>query len=201
MAVLVSACGADIDMNVQVTASGRGSVTLALTVPKTTAAGIEDLRVGLPVADLRRAGWLIDGPRSGPTGSIVVSATHGFSSLSQVTALVGDIAGTGPARGRPFRLTISEQKGTLRDRYVVSGTANLSCSMSCFDDSHLAATVGYPLGLSPTELGKLLGRHPAADFSFRFKVSLPGRTTASDAAAGPEMGCWSGRPGLVPKRP
>jgi hypothetical protein len=158
-------------------------VAVTVTVPKATAAALEDLRAGLPVADLRQAGWVVEGPRPGPAGSIWVSARHPFSQLSQVPGLVADIAGSGSVGSRPFQLAIAEAKGTLEDRFTASGKAQLGCGMACFDDPRLAQNTGYPLGIPPAQLAQMLGPHPGRDLTFRLEVSLPGRVSSSDAPA------------------
>jgi hypothetical protein len=167
---------------VDVNRSGAGSVAVTVTVPQATAAALEDLRAGLPVADLRQAGWVVDGPHRGPAGSVSMSASHRFSRLSQVPVLVADIAGSGPVGSRPFQLAIVEDKGTLEDRFTASGKAQLDCGIACFDDPGLAQDIGYPLGLPPAQLAQMLGPHPDRDLSFQLEVSLPGRVSSSDAA-------------------
>jgi hypothetical protein len=181
VAVLVSGCGATVRLRVIVGRSGSGSVALVVSFPAATAAQLEDLKAGLPVADLRAAGWVVAGPAPGPEGSTVVSASHTFSNLSQVPALVADVAGSGPERSRPFRLTVTELPGLLQDHYLASGTVNLRCWLSCFNDPRLAASVGYPLGLSPAEVHRLFGAHPGDELTFGFEVLLPGTVTSSDA--------------------
>jgi hypothetical protein len=47
----------------------------------------------------------------------------------------------------------------------------------------LAEDVGYPLGIAPSQLARILGPHPDQDVSFQFEVSLPGRVSSSDAQA------------------
>jgi hypothetical protein len=180
MAILLGACGASVGVSVDVHQSGSGSVSVTVTVPSMTAHEVEDLSAGLPVADLREAGWVVRGPAPGPGGSTVVSASHVFSNLSQIPVLVGDIAGAGPVASRPFRLSVAERKGALSDVFVASGTIDLRCAVDCFDDPRLAATVGYALGLPPGQLDKLLGPRPDRDLAFRFSVVLPGRTTSAD---------------------
>jgi hypothetical protein len=143
---------------------------------------LEDLRAGLPLADLRQAGWNVDGPRPGPAGSTWVSASHSFSRLSQVPVLVADVAGSGPVAGRPFRVAVQEQKGALEDRFDITGSADLKCALACFDDPHLTQDVGYPLGLPPAELARLLGGDPNRDLTFRLEVSLPGRASGHGAS-------------------
>jgi hypothetical protein len=179
LAVTLGACGARVDVSVNVAKAGNGSVTVEVRLPPGTAGAIEDLRAGLPVADLRRAGWAVDGPRAGVSGTTVVSASHDFSALSQLSTLMADIAGSGAAEGRPFRLSVTEHKGALEDTFRATGTVDLRCSLSCFDDPALAARVGYPLGLPPAEVSQLFGKVPAAAVTFRFSLALPGRRTSS----------------------
>ena len=161
--------------------SGGGSVTLLVAFPRTTAAQIEDLKSGLPVGDLKAAGWVVRGPLPGPGGSIQVSASHSFANPSEVPALVADIAGSGPESKRPFRLTVSEQPSFLQDRYKASGTVDLQCSLSCFADPRLAASVGYALGMPQAELAHLVGNDPAKEIDFRVEVTLPGKVRSSDS--------------------
>ena len=151
-----------------------------MTFPKGTASAIEDLKAGLPLADLRQAGWAVTGPDVLPGGSTVVSASHPFQRLSQLPDLVADIAGNGPPGERPFRLSVSERHGFLDDHFAVSGTVDLSCSLSCFDDPHLQQDVGYPLGLPPSQLAQLLGPDPSRELTFAFQVALPGAIGRAD---------------------
>jgi hypothetical protein len=180
LTVTLTACGARVDVDVDVERAGRGSVTVEVQLAPGTAGAIEDLRAGLPVADLRRAGWAVVGPSAGASGTTLVSATHDFLTLSQVPVLLADIAGTGAEGSRPFRLTVAEREGALDDTFRATGTVDLRCDLSCFDDPALAARVGYPLGLPPAEISKLFGKSPAKVVTFRFRLSLPGRWTFSD---------------------
>jgi hypothetical protein len=183
VAVLVSGCGATVNLRVVVGRSGSGTVTLVVDFPKSTAAQLEDLRAGLPVADLRAAGWVVEGPKPGPNGGTVVGASHSFADLAQIPALVADVAGSGPEKSRPFRLAVTKLPGLLQDHYTATGVVDLRCWLSCFDDPLLAASVGYPLGLSPAEVHRLVGLHPGDEIKFSFEVHLPGTVTFSDASA------------------
>jgi hypothetical protein len=187
--ILVGACGATISVKVNVRSSGAGSVTLTVAVPRATAAQIEDLKMGIPVADLRQAGWSVAGPAASAGGKTVMMATHPFSSLSQVPVLVADIAGSGPIESRPFRLAITERRGLLADRYLASGAVDLRCGVSCFGDRRLAASVGYELGLPPAEVYRLFGPRPAQVLTFRFEIVLPGTVTGANGmriSSGPD---------------
>ncbi|MGH9107568.1 MAG: hypothetical protein ACRDZX_17405 [Acidimicrobiales bacterium] len=184
VALFCSACGASVRVRVDVSRRGAGTVRVAVVVPRSTAEQLVDLRAGLPVADLRRAGWSVLGPRPGPAGSTVVSASHRFSGLAQIPPLVADIAGAGPPGGRPFRLSVVEHKGFLEDHYLASGAVDLRCSLSCFDDPRLARTVGYALGLPAAQVRGLLGADPGRELSFQFRLLLPGHPAAAGRTAG-----------------
>ncbi len=177
---LLAACAANIAVKVDVRRSGAGSVTVTVTVPRTTAVQVEDFRMGVPVADLRQAGWSVAGPVT-QVGATAITATHPFSNLSQVPVLVADIAGSGPIGSRPFRLAVVEEPGLLADRYVASGVVDLRCGVSCFGDQRLAASVGYALGLPLAEVHRLIGPHPARALTFRFEIVLPGTLVAANA--------------------
>jgi hypothetical protein len=180
--VLISGCGATVNLRVVIGRSGSGSVALVVKFPKATAAQLEDLSAGLPVADLRAAGWVVEGPKPGPNGSTVVGASHTFANLTQVPALVADVAGSGPEKSRPFRLAVTKVPGLLQDHYTATGMVDLRCWLSCFNDPGLASSVGYPLGLSPAEIHRLFGAHPGDELTFGFEVLLPGTLTSSDAS-------------------
>jgi hypothetical protein len=191
--MVLSACGADVNLRVVVGRSGAGSVTLAVTVPRSTASQVEDLKNGLPVGDLAAAGWVVKGPEAGPAGTTVVSASHSFSNPSEVPALVADIAGSGPEASRPFRLAVEEQPGFLQNSYTASGSVDLRCSLACFDDPKLAASVGYALGMPTSEVRQLIGNDPGKEIIFRVEVLLPGQVTTTDASAKADGGTlvWS----------
>lgn len=180
--VLISGCGATVNLRVVIGRSGSGSVALVVSFPKATAAQLEDLTGGLRVADLRAAGWVVEGPKPGPNGSTVVGASHAFADLAQIPALVADVAGSGPDKSRPFRLSVTKLPGLLQDHYAATGVVDLRCWLSCFNDPRLAASVGYPLGLSPAEVHRLFGPHPGHELRFGFEVLLPGTVGSSDAS-------------------
>jgi hypothetical protein len=185
---------------VDVASGGSGSVTVTLDLPKEVAAEAEADKVGFVTGDLRLAGWVVKGPVPGPGGGVALSAAHSFSSLTEASRLVADIAGTGAAAARPFRLLVSEARGALADRYRASGAIDLRCGLACFDDPRLARSVGYPLGLPPQALHALLGVAGAKVASFRFVLQLPGRLLAGSAASEvtvKAVGRRSGRPGAT----
>ena len=184
LALGFSACGARIDVSVSVTPAGSGRVDVTVFLAPGTAGSIDDLGPGLPIADLRRAGWQVSGPRPGPAGGTELSASHHFASLAQLPVLMSDITGSGPAGRRPFRLAVQEDKGALHDTFRAYGAVDLRCSLACFDDPDLASGVGYPLGLPAAQLSKLMGPAPRRAVTFGFRLTLPGRPRSGPITGG-----------------
>lgn len=180
---LVAACSTTVNVVVAVRTDGSGTVTLAVDFDQAAAARIPDLQAGLPTADLKQAGWVVTGPRPGPGGSEVVSAEHPFADNAELSTLMADLAGSGPAASRPFHLAVSTDDNLLRRDTSVTGSVDLRCRLACFDDPALKASVGQALGASPAQINRLLGADPSADLHFRFEVDLPGGVTSTDAPA------------------
>lgn len=156
---------------------------MVVTLDRAAASRIPDLRSGLPVDDLRSAGWTVVGPVTGPSGTVSVQASHTFSRPAELPILMADIAGHGPAGKRPFQLAVKESHGFLADHYQATGAVDLTCSLACFDDPRLDRDVGYPLGLAPGQLRALLAGPGAPHITFGFKLSLPGTVSS-----GPTLG-------------
>jgi hypothetical protein len=188
LAVVLSACGARVDVSVDVARAGSGLVTVEVQLAPGTARALEDLQTGVPVADLRQAGWAVVGPRAGPSGTTVISVSHPFSALSQLPTLMADIAGHGAPGGRPFRLAVTEQKGALQDVFSATGTVDLRCDLACFDDPALAARVGYPLGAPAAQVKELFGTGPAPAVTFGFRLLLPGKQASAGSGLRPARG-------------
>lgn len=180
--LFLGACSASARAQVTLRGNGTGSVAVSVHFDRAAAARLEDLKSGLPVADLRAAGWSVKGPSPAGGGSVEVSASHPFTSMSEIPVLLADVAGTGPAAARPFHLQVKESEGLWTNSFVASGHVDLRCWLSCFDDPKLAKDVGYPLGLSHSQLMSLLGA-PGKELTFSFGLSLPGSVGKADAGA------------------
>ena len=170
--------------------SGRG-LSPWRTVPKGTAALVEDLKGGLPVGDLRRRiGWWT-----------VPGAGRRAARRQRQPYVLQPVGAASPGGGhrrqrawanRPFRLAVEEQAGFLQKSYTATGSVDLRCSLACFDDPKLATSVGYPLGLPASEVRQLVGSHPKQEITFQVRSASPGPVTTTDAAAGREgMLVWS----------
>ena len=182
--------------------------------PRTTAAQIEDLKAGLPVADLRAAGWVVEGPSPARRAALWSAPTTVFPTLSQVPALVADVAGNGTESQRPFRLSVSEQPSFLQDHYVASGmsTCGAPCPASTTPDwPRMSATrsacrrprCADSSGSDPAKEHRFSGRGPAAGQgdvfecgrAFQWRPGLGARARQRDV---PSRFQQEGRPGEGP---
>lgn len=184
MAVSLAACNATAAVTVRSRPDGKGAVTVTVTLDREAAAAVGNVAGQLQTSDLSAAGWQVSAPSQGAGGSVVVSATHQFSSLGEVPGIVSELAGSGASR--PFRLSISRSSGLLTTTTRLSGAADLSCGFACFGDQGLARLLGSPTGVDPALAGRLAGVDPASVFHFVIQARLPGRITTTNAASRPD---------------
>jgi hypothetical protein len=187
--VLVTAltgCEVNTRISVDEVAPGRGvvAVTVALDAAALAAVGGQGaLAAQLQDADLVTAGWAVSGPKPGPGSTTVITASHPFATLAQASALVGDLAGSGPDSSRPFRLSISEHHGFWRTDTILTGTVDLTCGLGCFGDSGLSGTLGSPVGVNPAPLESGAGQRPDQVFTFSVSARLLGSLVSTNAAS------------------
>jgi hypothetical protein len=179
-ALLVAGCApTHVALDVSAQASGRGYVSVSIDVPASTAAYVPDLSLGIPSADLRATGWWTAPLRRQRNGDVVLVAKHSFSALSQVPALVDQVAGSGPGSTRPFQVDLRRSVSALHSVYSVQAHVDLRCGLGCFADPALARSVGYGLGLPPGQLHRVMGPHPERDMVFTVELSLPGKAVSA----------------------
>lgn len=183
LALTVAAAGCRVQATVSVVATsptrGDVSVTVSLDPGAVSAIGGRPALVSqLSDADLVAEGWAIAGPRSGPGGDTVITASHSFSSPAEASTLVSDIAGSGPASSRPFQLELTHRSGFWDTRTILSGTVDLRCGLDCFGDAGLRSLFGTSTGV-PTGS---VGAHPGQVFSVSVDSRLPGKLESSNAA-------------------
>jgi hypothetical protein len=173
--VLASGCGVQTRVQVTARSNGTGTVAVVVTLDRAATAGVGDVAGQLQTADLVRAGWTIRTAR-GTAGATVIRATHGYSTPAQASALVADIAGTGPAASRPFRLTLTQTHGWWRSTTEVRGVADLRCDLACFGDAGLTRQLGQSTGVSPGSVAE-----QKRDFTFGLAVTVPERIGSTNA--------------------
>jgi hypothetical protein len=173
--VLASGCGIQTQVQVTDRSNGTGTVAVVVTLDRAATAAVGDVAGQLQTSDLVRAGWTVRTSR-GTAGSTVIRAIHGYSTPAQASALVADIAGTGPVASRPFRLTLTRTHGWWRSTTQVRGVADLRCDLACFGDPGLTGQLGQSTGVSPGPVAEQKRK-----FTFGLAVTIPGRVGATNA--------------------
>jgi hypothetical protein len=173
--LLLAGCGVQTRVDITARSNGSGVVVVLVTLDRSATAAVGDVAGQLRSADLGRAGWSVH-TTAGTSGSTVIRASHAYATPAQAAALVADIAGTGPASRRPFRLALTRSTDWWRSTTEVRGVADLRCGLDCFGDAGLTTALGQATGVSPGA--------PSAqrrDFTFALQLTLPGTVGPTDA--------------------
>jgi len=172
VSLLAVGCEVQTTVDVAVAADGSGTVTVSCQLDKAAAARMPDFDQSLLVADLRRAGWRIDGPRSVPGGGWQVVGSRRFADAAQLGTVMEQVTGRdGPFHG--FALTRSHHFAATS--YHLTGTVDLSRGIDAFGDPALRQALGGTMfGRSDQALALELGQAPAEAIHFRVVTHLPG---------------------------
>lgn len=167
IAVIVSSCQTDVDVDVIVEEDGSGVVTARVELDREAAAGVLDLPSadGLALEDLFQAGWEIESPQADENGSVMMSATKAFGTPQQFTDVMAELVGGGELLG-PF--TLERTKAFATVDYRVEGEIDPS-GFEAFSDDQLSAL----LGRSVTDIADRYGATPS-DVSVTMTITLPG---------------------------
>jgi hypothetical protein len=130
---------------------------------------------GAQVADLRRAGWAVTGPRKTKAGGAFVQASKRFSRPSELGPVIDELSGpAGPLRG--FRL--DRDRGLTRVRYRLSGAIDLTeagPALSGFGNDPELARRLEAAGVDAGRVAELLAQRAAEGFRLAVVVDLPGQ--------------------------
>jgi hypothetical protein len=178
--VLLAACRADVAVGIDVHGDGGGVVRVTATLDKEAADRVGSGSGDIAVADLRRAGWTIDGPRALANGSTVISATKPFTSPDQLPAVVAELAGT----GGPFKdFVVTRDRSLFTTTTRFHGVVELRPCLADFADDDLRKQLGGPgaqcLGLDPAAVKDNTGVDPDQVVHFTVSARLPGGETVS----------------------
>ena len=188
MLVLIAAGASGCQVKTAVTidagSGGQGSVGVILTLDHGAVealGGRSALMAQLKDADLVAGGWSVSGPAAGPGSTVVITAEHPYKTLAEASQLVADLAGSGSASKRPFRLALLHRSNFWHVYTGLSGTVDLTCGLGCFGDSGLESSLGSPTGIDPAPLLAKAGVTPAQVFTFALDARLPGTVEHSNA--------------------
>jgi hypothetical protein len=189
LVVALSACQVNTQISVDAGPGGGGvvAVTISLDGAATSAIGGRSaLAAQLQDADLVQGGWTVTGPSAGPGSSTVVTASHIYDTPAQASALVGELAGTGPSGARPFQFSVATRHSFWRTDTTLVGKVDLTCGLACFGDAGLKTALGFPTGVNPGPLTATAGEQPDQVFTFSLRAQLPGSLVSSNATSLPD---------------
>ena len=90
---LLAGCNTTAIVRVDVKPNGSGSVTVDVSLDPEAAAKVGDLSKVVQFADLRKAGWKIEGPRAAqgqPKGTVTVSVSRPFANVDQANKILAE---------------------------------------------------------------------------------------------------------------
>lgn len=187
----LSGCEAAIRIGVDANANGGGRVLAVVTLDKDAQSLVGDLKEQLRTDDLKQAGWTIVGPEKVGT-DLRVTASKPFKTAAGATKAVQELDG---AKGLFKDFTLSQERGLFRTTTKFAGTVNLRDGIESFSDAELERVLGSPLGATPAEFEKRIGRAVSEALPITVGVLLPGKvssnaTTESDGSAAwhPKLG-------------
>jgi hypothetical protein len=177
----LAACQATVRVNVDVTAAGRGTVSVTLDLDRSAAEAVGQLQL----SDLEQAGWRITGPRPTAGGGLTVTASKRFQSPADAEQIVGEVSGS----NGPFHdLHISRHQSLLGSRTTVTarGTVDLTCGVRCFTDPALQQQLAAAGGAGVLGGVGGPGGPGGADVKVAFDVTLhvPGKSAAWQGGLG-----------------
>ncbi|MGH9164853.1 MAG: hypothetical protein ACRDZW_04980, partial [Acidimicrobiales bacterium] len=177
-----AACRVDVDVDRRADRTGGVELAVAVTLDAAALVQVPDLAAQLRVADLRDAGWRVDGPSPTPGGGAVVRAARTFATPAGLARAVRELSGpTGPFAS----LRLHQSRSLVGTSTRLSGRVDLAAGLAAYSDPDLQQRLGgLPLGVDLAALERELGQPLAEVFDVEFTARLPGRTTEVQAPLG-----------------
>ncbi len=167
---LMLGCTARAEVAIEVRPDGSGTVGLRLHFDAGAVARVPDLARGLPLDDLRDAGWEV--VTENDANGVTFSATKPFAGGDELAAVLTEL--TGPD-GFLRDVTLERDRSFGEVRWRFGATADLSRGLVGLGDEQLTALLGgAPIGRDPNALEKELGVAPADATAISLVLRLPG---------------------------
>jgi hypothetical protein len=189
LALLVSACRLEVDVNVDLAADGSGAVEVVVGLDADAVERIGgDLSAVLEVEDLTDAGWVVDGPTEESDGYTRVRIRHPFADPGEAADVFDQIAG----EDGPFQdFAVTRERSFAETRYGFTGRVDFAGGLEAFGDEGLAAELdGQPLGQSVEEIEEQLGDSLSRLIQVRVRVRLPGDVTSNATTKADNGAVW-----------
>ncbi len=179
---LGTACQMNVDVTVDATAAGSGSVQVAVGFDEAALARLGDPATALAVDDLAAAGWVIDPIAVSPEGMTRIVVTKAFDDPAGLTTTINEVAGPdGPFAGTSLAVTGE----TFTYLTTLTGSVDLSAGLAPYTDPELDAVAdGVPLAGLPAAIEAAEGR-PVAEM---VDVSVIWRLDGNEVRVTPVLG-------------
>lgn len=171
LAVLVSACRAEIEVDIDVSADGSGTVSVELTLDEEILASAPELADVIRIDDVVAAGWDV---QQGPSldGGLKITAVRNFASIERLPDLLNDVDGAGGLFTGAV-LDVGRRGATVTYRLVVS--VELDRTVLDLISADTAALLdGHPFGVPVEELENRAGGSLDEALGLVVSASVPG---------------------------
>jgi hypothetical protein len=182
--VLLSGCETAIRVGIDANDKGGGRVVAVVTLDKDAQRIAGDLKGRLRVDDLTDAGWKVEGPEK--VGSDVrVTATKKFRDGAGAARAIHEL------NERMFsNFKVEQDRSLLRTTTRVSGTVDLAKGIETYSDEDLEREFGSPLGATPDEFAKRVGKELSAAIPITVGVILPGEVESNATTESGGSAAW-----------
>jgi HAD superfamily hydrolase (TIGR01509 family) len=180
LVVVLTACRADVVVDVVVEPDGSGEVVASVILDPEATAALIDVGRGLPLEDLAQAGWRVEPPEATDGGGTALSAAKGFGTPEQFAVVMEELDG---ADGLFQAFQLQRIKSFARVDHRLTGRLDPTGGFDQFADADLVAALGTTLD----DLAAQGGASPAG-VVVRLRADLPGdvRDATLNATPGPE---------------
>ncbi len=140
--LLLGSCKSDVEVLVRARPEGSGTIRVTAVLDQEAAQWLGPPEKALAADDLAKRGWAIRSVERQEDGGVTFGAEHGFATVAEGNALIGDL--TGPD-GAFSKLKLTRQRSLLSTSVNLDGSVDLTKRLESFGDDELATIVG-PVG-------------------------------------------------------
>lgn len=180
------ACRVDATVEVTLDRAGIGDVTVTVTADAEVVAAGPEIATDVRLADVRAAGWSVEGPTGLADGGLSLVLRHPVATPEEAVAVLAQLNGPdGPLRS----IRITQRRSFASVTTDVSGAIRLDGGLAAFVDGGIVDLLGgapYRQALAERNLtvDQALG--------LRLVVTVPGGIRTTDGSASPAVGSGTG---------
>ena len=182
VAVVLTSCRVDTQVDVTMVDDGSGVIEVIVTLDEEAAAEVPDLENDLRVEDLEATGWEVQEPAETADGGLEISASRAFATPRQAQEILRQVGGRG---GMFHDLSVERDHTFGQTEWSFTGTLDLSEGLAAVSDPELTDVLGgEPVGRDPDLLVEEFGAPLNEQFAMTVDVRLPGDEPAGSWSAG-----------------